>query len=97
MLSGGGRRCSGPGATRRPLRPDEARGRSRAAASECPRQPGTGGTHSADVDFEQTREAYKSRDSLELLRSLVVFKLCSYDFLVDKNKEVMTRYLTLNT
>ncbi|KAM4615724.1 proline dehydrogenase 1, mitochondrial [Polymixia lowei] len=41
------------------------------------------------VDFEQTREAYKSKDSLELLRSLVVFKLCSYDFLVDKNKEIM--------
>uniref|UniRef100_A0A669FA91 Proline dehydrogenase n=1 Tax=Oreochromis niloticus TaxID=8128 RepID=A0A669FA91_ORENI len=40
-------------------------------------------------NFEQTREAYKSKDSLELLRSLVVFKLCSYDFLVDKNKEIM--------
>uniref|UniRef100_A0A8C6U5J6 Proline dehydrogenase n=1 Tax=Neogobius melanostomus TaxID=47308 RepID=A0A8C6U5J6_9GOBI len=42
------------------------------------------------VDFEQTQEAYKSKDSLELLRSLVVFKLCSYDFLVDKNKELST-------
>ena len=42
------------------------------------------------VDFEQTQEAYKSKDSLELLRSLVVFKLCSFDFLVDKNKEVKT-------
>ncbi|KAM3610768.1 uncharacterized protein V6R79_008674 [Siganus canaliculatus] len=41
------------------------------------------------VDFDQTREAYKSKDSLELLRSLVVFKLCSYDFLVDRNKEIM--------
>ncbi|KAJ3604745.1 hypothetical protein NHX12_029484 [Muraenolepis orangiensis] len=41
------------------------------------------------VDFEQTREAYRSKDSLELLRSLVVFKLCSYDILVDKNKEIM--------
>ncbi|CAL8327708.1 unnamed protein product [Arctogadus glacialis] len=41
------------------------------------------------VDFEHTREAYKSKDSLELLRSLVVFKLCSYDILVDKNKEIM--------
>ncbi|CAL1615760.1 unnamed protein product [Knipowitschia caucasica] len=40
------------------------------------------------VDFGQTQEAYKSKDSLELLRSLVVFKLCSYDFLVDKNKEL---------
>ncbi|XP_070821384.1 proline dehydrogenase 1, mitochondrial [Chaetodon trifascialis] len=49
----------------------------------------TGAANEIYVDFEQTREAYKSKDSLELLRSLVVFKLCSYDFLVDKNKEIM--------
>lgn len=49
----------------------------------------TGAANDIYVDFEQTREAYKSKDSLELLRSLVVFKLCSYDFLVDKNKEIM--------
>ncbi|XP_077571110.1 proline dehydrogenase 1, mitochondrial [Stigmatopora nigra] len=41
------------------------------------------------VDFEQTREAYKSKDSMELLRSLVVLKMCSYDVLVDKNQEIM--------
>lgn len=41
------------------------------------------------INFDQTHEAYKSKNSLELLRSLVVFKLCSYDFLVDRNKEVM--------
>ncbi|XP_061529440.1 proline dehydrogenase 1, mitochondrial isoform X1 [Phycodurus eques] len=41
------------------------------------------------VDFEQTREAYKSKDSLELLRSLLVLKMCSYDFLVEKNQEIM--------
>uniref|UniRef100_A0A4W5Q0X5 Proline dehydrogenase n=1 Tax=Hucho hucho TaxID=62062 RepID=A0A4W5Q0X5_9TELE len=41
------------------------------------------------IDFELTQEAYKSKDNLELLRSLVVFKLCSYDLLVDKNKELM--------
>uniref|UniRef100_A0A8C5GRN4 Proline dehydrogenase n=1 Tax=Gouania willdenowi TaxID=441366 RepID=A0A8C5GRN4_GOUWI len=41
------------------------------------------------VDFEKTQEVYRSKASLELLRSLVVFKLCSYDFLVDKNKEIM--------
>lgn len=40
------------------------------------------------IDFEQTKEAYKSKDTGELLRSLIVFKLCSYDLLVDKNKEV---------
>ncbi|XP_061115818.1 proline dehydrogenase 1, mitochondrial isoform X2 [Conger conger] len=41
------------------------------------------------VDFENTEDAYKSKTSLELLRSLLVFKLCTYDFLVDKNKELM--------
>ncbi|KAM7391201.1 hypothetical protein PAMP_021908 [Pampus punctatissimus] len=60
------------------------------AGSECPGHPGAGrGSNEICVDFDQSQEAYKSKDSLELLRSLVVFKLCSYDFLVDKNKEIM--------
>ncbi|XP_010735142.3 proline dehydrogenase 1, mitochondrial [Larimichthys crocea] len=66
------------------------------ARSDCTGQPGRGGedgtttpANEISVDFEQTQEAYKSKDSLELLRSLVVFKLCSFDFLVDKNKEIM--------
>ncbi|KAF5897334.1 proline dehydrogenase 1, mitochondrial-like, partial [Clarias magur] len=41
------------------------------------------------IDFENTQEAYRSKDTLELLRSLLVFKLCTFDFLVDKNKELM--------
>ncbi|XP_052444227.1 proline dehydrogenase 1, mitochondrial [Carassius gibelio] len=40
------------------------------------------------IDFDNTQEAYKSKDTLELLRSLLVFKLCTFDFLVDKNKEL---------
>lgn len=40
------------------------------------------------IDFENTEEAYKSKNTLELMRSLLVFKLCTIDFLVDKNKEV---------
>ncbi|XP_031161187.1 proline dehydrogenase 1, mitochondrial isoform X2 [Sander lucioperca] len=65
---------------------------------EFPGQPGRGGrdgttttaaANEVSVDFDQAQGAYKSKDSLELLRSLVVFKLCSYDFLVDKNKEIM--------
>uniref|UniRef100_A0A673CJS3 Proline dehydrogenase n=1 Tax=Sphaeramia orbicularis TaxID=375764 RepID=A0A673CJS3_9TELE len=63
------------------------------SASTSARNGGSGTASTAvneiSVDFEQTQEAYKSKDSLELLRSLVVFKLCSYDFLVDKNKEIM--------
>ncbi|XP_076020018.1 proline dehydrogenase 1, mitochondrial [Genypterus blacodes] len=42
-----------------------------------------------DIDFNNTEEAYKSKDNVELLRSLLVFKLCTFDFLVDKNKELM--------
>ncbi|KAM9391854.1 proline dehydrogenase 1, mitochondrial [Pholidichthys leucotaenia] len=67
--------------------------------SEAPGLSGIGGggggggwgeaPNEISVDFEQTREAYRSKDSLELLRSLVVFKLCSYDFLVDQNKEII--------
>ncbi|KAM9307024.1 proline dehydrogenase 1, mitochondrial isoform 2-T2 [Pholidichthys leucotaenia] len=41
------------------------------------------------IDFDNTREAYRSKNSLELLRSLLVFKLCTVDLLVDKNKELM--------
>lgn len=40
------------------------------------------------IDFDNTLEAYKSKDNIELLRSLLVFKMCTIDFLVDKNKEV---------
>ena len=41
-----------------------------------------------EIDFENTKEAYRSKDNIELLRSLLVFKLCTFDILVDKNKEV---------
>ncbi|XP_041667177.1 proline dehydrogenase 1, mitochondrial [Cheilinus undulatus] len=41
------------------------------------------------IDFDNTQEAYKSKDNIELLRSLLVFKLCTFDFLVEKNKELM--------
>ncbi|XP_061554857.1 proline dehydrogenase 1, mitochondrial [Phycodurus eques] len=41
------------------------------------------------VDFNNTEEAYKSKSNVELLRSLLVFKLCTVDVLVDKNKELM--------
>lgn len=40
------------------------------------------------IDFDNTQEAYKSKGNIELLRSLLVFKLCSIDILVEKNKEV---------
>ncbi|XP_053727089.1 proline dehydrogenase 1, mitochondrial-like [Synchiropus splendidus] len=62
-----------------------------ARCSDQPRSARPTGTRTNEgiVDFDQTREAYKSKESWELLRSLLVFKLCSYDVLVDKNKEIM--------
>lgn len=41
------------------------------------------------IDFDNTEEAYKSKGNIELLRSLLVFKLCTIDVLVEKNKELM--------
>lgn len=40
------------------------------------------------IDFDNTQEAYRSKGNVELLRSLLVFKLCTFDALVEKNKEV---------
>lgn len=40
------------------------------------------------IDFDNTQEAYRSKGNIELLRSLLVFKLCTFDVLVEKNKEV---------
>ncbi|XP_030291941.1 proline dehydrogenase 1, mitochondrial isoform X2 [Sparus aurata] len=45
--------------------------------------------HKIDIDFDNTQEAYRSKGNIELLRSLLVFKLCTIDFLVEKNKELM--------
>ncbi|XP_034048839.1 proline dehydrogenase 1, mitochondrial isoform X2 [Thalassophryne amazonica] len=41
------------------------------------------------IDFENSQEAYRSKSNTELLRSLLVFKLCAVDVLVEKNKEVI--------
>lgn len=46
-------------------------------------------THKIQIDFDNTEEAYKSKNNVELLRSLLVFKLCTFDFLVERNKELM--------
>ncbi|PWA26898.1 hypothetical protein CCH79_00000892 [Gambusia affinis] len=41
------------------------------------------------IDFDNTEDAYKSKNNIELLRSLLVFNLCTIDILVEKNKELM--------
>ena len=41
-----------------------------------------------DLNFKNAEEAFKSKTNFELMRSLLVFKLCSVPFFVNKNKEV---------
>lgn len=92
LLSGGGLRFTFASA-RRTERQSAANRRTGASGerggdSGSGSGSGSGATQSC-INFNQAQEAFKSKTSLELLRSLVVFKLCSYDFLVDRNKEVM--------
>ncbi|KAG9487311.1 hypothetical protein GDO78_007265 [Eleutherodactylus coqui] len=41
------------------------------------------------MSFDNTQEAYKSKPTWELLRSLMVFWLCSVDPLVDRNQQLL--------
>ena len=41
-----------------------------------------------DLSFSSAYEAYRSKTTLELMRSLFVFELCSVNFLVNNNKQV---------
>ncbi|XP_017290214.1 proline dehydrogenase 1, mitochondrial [Kryptolebias marmoratus] len=84
--SGSERRADSGGAQRAPAR-SQPPGRSGRADGD--RITAASASNKISVDFDRSREAYKSKDSLELLRSLVVFKLCSYDFLVENNTEIM--------
>ncbi|XP_059844045.1 proline dehydrogenase 1, mitochondrial-like [Hypanus sabinus] len=40
-------------------------------------------------DFSNYQEAYRNKTSAEVVRSLVVFRLCSYDILVNRQKELI--------
>ncbi|XP_068679728.1 proline dehydrogenase 1, mitochondrial-like isoform X1 [Montipora foliosa] len=39
--------------------------------------------------FDDTKNAYRSKTSWEIVRALAVFRLCSFDLLVNKNKELL--------
>ncbi|XP_029475814.1 proline dehydrogenase 1, mitochondrial-like [Rhinatrema bivittatum] len=41
------------------------------------------------IRFQDPREAYRSKATWELLRSLLVFRLCTYNVLVDHNQQLM--------
>ncbi|XP_043571560.1 proline dehydrogenase 1, mitochondrial-like [Chiloscyllium plagiosum] len=55
--------------------------------SQAPAAPGS--TAALIPDFGNYREAYRSKSSAELVRSLLVFRLCSYSVLVDRHKELI--------
>lgn len=62
-----------------------ARGQAQRRLRDVPRPPPA---PARMPDFSNSREAYRSKTSAQLLRSLLVFRLCSYDLLVDRHKEV---------
>lgn len=41
-----------------------------------------------DLTFSNTKQAYKSKTTLELVRALIVLKLSSYDILIDNHAKV---------
>jgi hypothetical protein len=58
-------------------------------------QGGAGGSEESGrttLNFEDTREAYRSMSFSELFRHYVVFKAFTYKSLVDNNKSVSLRY-----
>ncbi|XP_078410398.1 proline dehydrogenase 1, mitochondrial-like [Cetorhinus maximus] len=64
-----------------------------AAAAAAAAAPGS--TAPVIPDFSNYHEAYRSKSSTELMRSLLVFRLCSYSVLVDRHKELINLSRTL--
>jgi len=42
-----------------------------------------------DLSFSNTKECFRNKSTYELVRSIVVFKMCTYDWLVDNAKGIM--------
>lgn len=40
------------------------------------------------LSFNDGRNAFRSKTTWEIVRALAIFRLCSFDFLVNRNKEV---------
>lgn len=41
-----------------------------------------------NFSFNDGRNAFRSKTTWEIIRALAIFRLCSFDFLVNRNKEV---------
>ena len=57
--------------------------------------PGSDAAGSPTPNFEDIREAYRSKSFSELLRQYVVFKAFTFKILVDKNKAVSSKGLVV--
>ena len=44
------------------------------------------------LDFEDFEKAFKAKSTGEITRALMVYKLCSFDFLVNRNKMVSSKF-----
>lgn len=44
------------------------------------------------LSFNDGRNAFRSKTTWEIIRALAIFRLCSFDFLVNRNKEVSKCY-----
>ncbi|XP_051888232.1 proline dehydrogenase 1, mitochondrial-like [Pristis pectinata] len=65
-------------------------GRGHRRLRDIPRAPPAPARVSPGIpDFSNYREAYRNKNSAELVRSLLVFRLCSYDILVNRHRELI--------
>ena len=56
-------------------------------------KPGTGADHPSfkkiDLSFENIKEAYRSKSNFELLRAIIVFRLCSVEKLITHQRSLL--------
>lgn len=57
--------------------------------------PNTNEKSKLDLTFENSQLAFKAKSSLDLLRGYLVFQLCSFNFLINNQKQVLV-YLKNN-
>lgn len=49
---------------------------------------GTPGKDPLDITFENPKAAFKSKTNWELIRALIVYQICSFEYLVENNMQV---------
>ena len=47
----------------------------------------------AKLDFTNFEQAFRAKTTAEIIKALIVYKLCSVDFLVNRNKEVCLSFM----